>query len=600
MSVPSSEQVASFIADLLFRRGRDPLYLLQYLIALQQRFSFVPEAALEALAIGLGIGRTQIRGAVDFYAFLHQRPRGDFDILFSDNITDRLLGNQRMIELLCGRLGVEPGKPRADGRVTVDLTSCTGMCDQGPAVLVNGIAVTRLDPGRVDLIAHLVEAGTPLEQWPGDFFRVGDNIRRSGLLLSEAQADGSALRSLLAKGTDVALAEVERSGLRGRGGAGFATALKWKLCRGAKGAERFVVCNADEGEPGTFKDRVLLTSYLDLVLEGMTICAGIIDARKGFLYLRGEYRYLLRHLEAVLARRREGDLLGKDILGKAGFDFDIEIHLGAGSYVCGEESALIESLEGKRGITRKRPPFPVTSGYLGLPTVVNNVETFLAAARIVERGGDWFREEGTDRSTGSRILCVCGDVARPGVYEYPFGIPLSRVLADCGASNPQAVQVSGAAGETLSPSEFDRIIAFEDLPAAGSLMVFDHSRELLDMVRNFAGFFQHESCGFCTPCRVGGALLRNLVEKVAAGRASEYDLNEIRRIAAVMRQASQCGLGYTAPNHVLDTLDKFPQVYRRRLLSADDAPAFDLDTALSEARAISGRYDARVRLEDEA
>ncbi len=592
--------MASFVADLLVPRGRDPLYLLQYLIALQQRFSFVPEAAVEALAIGLGIGRTQIRGAVDFYAFLHQRPRGDFDILLSDNITDRLLGNQRLMELLCGRLGVESGNPRADGRVTVDLTSCTGMCDQGPAMLVNGIAITRLDPGRVDRIARLVEAGTPLEQWPGAFFSVDDNIRRSGLLLSEAPADGSALRSLLAKGTDVALAEVERSGLRGRGGAGFATASKWKLCRGAKGTERFVVCNADEGEPGTFKDRVLLTSYLDLVLEGMTICARIIEARKGLLYLRGEYRYLLRQLEAVLARRRESGLLGKNILGKPGFDFDIEIHLGAGAYVCGEESALIESLEGKRGITRKRPPFPVTSGYLGLPTVVNNVETFLAAARIVERGGDWFRAEGTDRSTGSRILCVCGDVARPGIYEYPFGIPISRVLADCGASSPQAVQVSGAAGETLSPSEFDRTIAFEDLPAAGSLMVFDHSRELLDMVRNFAGFFQHESCGFCTPCRVGGSLLRNLVEKVAAGQASEYDLHEIRRIAGVMRQASQCGLGYAASNHVLDTLDKFPQVYRRRLLSADDAPAFDLDTALSEARAISGRYDARVRLEDDA
>ena len=595
----SSEQVAGFVAESLIRRGRNAEHLLQHLVAVQHAFSHVPEVAVDALAAELRVTRSQIRAAVDFYAFLHERPRGGFDILFSDNITDRMLGNRRLMNLLCERLGVELGVTRADGRVTVEPTSCTGMCDQAPAILVNGLTVTRLDTPRVDRIAELVEENRPLEHWPDDFFRVDDNIHRPGLLLRDPHSNAAGLRALLDKGADAALTEVDRSGLRGRGGAGFTTALKWKFCREARGSERFVVCNADEGEPGTFKDRVLLSGYTDLVLEGMTICAGIIKARRGFLYLRGEYRYMVEDLESVLARRRSEGLLGKDILGRAGFDFDIEIHLGAGAYICGEESALIESLEGKRGVTRKRPPFPVTSGYQGRPTVVNNVETFLAAARVVERGGYWFRGEGTDKSSGSKILSVSGDVARPGIYEYPFGTPVARVLADCVAENTQAVQVSGAAGETLAPSEFERIIAFEDLPTAGSFMVFDESRDMLDMVRNFAAFFQHESCGFCTPCRVGGALLCNLVEKVAAGHASRYDLGEMRHIGEVMRQASYCGLGHTAPNHVLNTLDKFPEIYQRRLRSSGYAPSFDLDAALSEARAITGRDDAQAHLEED-
>ncbi|MGE5155389.1 MAG: NAD(P)H-dependent oxidoreductase subunit E [Bdellovibrio bacteriovorus] len=594
-NTPSTQAVVAFVIESLSLRGRVPEHLLQHLIAVQNRFGHVPEAAVESLAAELDVTRTQVRSAIAFYAFLHERPRGDFDILFSDNITDRMLGNQRLMALLAERLGMAPGETRADGRVSLGFTSCTGMCDQGPALLVNGEAVTALDPQRVDRIADLVDQGIPLAQWPSEYFRVEDNIRRCGLLLSNRVTEGAGMRALLEKGADAALAEIERSGLRGRGGAGFTTALKWRFCRealhGDPKIERFVVCNADEGEPGTFKDRVLLTSYTDLVLEGMTICAGVIGARRGFLYLRGEYRYLVPYLESVLARRRADGLLGQSILGERGFDFDIEIHLGAGAYICGEESALIESLEGKRGVTRKRPPFPVTSGFKDRPTVVNNVETFLAAARVVQWGGYWLRGEGTDKSAGSKILSVSGDCARPGIYEYPFGTPVHRVLADCGAEDTQAVQVSGAAGATLAPSEFDRLIAFEDLPTAGSFMVFDRSRDLLDMVRNFAAFFAHESCGFCTPCRVGGALLRSLVEKVAAGAASDYDLQEMRHIGAVMRQGSYCGLGSTAPNHILNTLDKFPGIYRRRLRSVDYTPSFDLDGALAEARSLTGRDD---------
>ena len=372
--------------------------------------------------------------------------------------------------------------------------------------------------------------------------------------------------------------------------------IKADACRKAEGSPKYVVCNADEGEPGTFKDRILLNSHADRMIEGMTLCAGVIGARQGYIYLRGEYRYLREPLEAVLQRRRETGLLGSGILGKDGFDFDSEIHMGAGAYICGEESSLIESLEGKRGIPRKRPPFPVNSGFRNRPTVVNTVETFMAAALIAQHGADWFRGAGTESSSGTKLLSISGDCEHPGIYEYPYGVSIREILQDCGARNAQAVQVAGAAGATVPASEFDRVIAFDDLATGGSFMVFDSSRDLLDMVLNFSRFFVHESCGFCTPCRVGGSLLLDLVEKVHAGHASDYDLAEMRHIGNLMQTSSHCGLGTTAPNPVLDTLDKCTEIYSRRLTGKGFEPAFDLDAALSEARRIAGRDDETAHI----
>ncbi|MEA2080915.1 MAG: NADH-ubiquinone oxidoreductase-F iron-sulfur binding region domain-containing protein, partial [Pseudomonadota bacterium] len=477
--------------------------------------------------------------------------------------------------------------------------SCTGMCDQGPAMLVNGWTVPRLDEARIEAIARLIETATPTDEWPAGFFAVEDNIRRRDLLLSSPGSRGSALQALVNRGSQTILDELDKSGLRGRGGAGFKTASKWRLCREAEAQQRYVVCNADEGEPGTFKDRVLLNSYADQVFDGMTLCAGVIGASQGYLYLRGEYRYLLDPLQTVLERRRQAGLLGHNILGQDGFDFDIDIHMGAGAYICGEESSLIESLEGKRGIPRKRPPFPVTSGFRHQPTVVNNVETFLAAAEIAVHGADWFAAVGTGQSTGTKLLSISGDCTRPGIYEYPFGVSIRQILQDCGGGDAQAVQVSGAAGSTLPQGDFDRSIGFEDIATGGSFIVFNQGRDLLDMVQNFTRFFAHESCGFCTPCRVGGALLKDLVDKVHSGRGAEYDLQQMREIGALMRDTSHCGLGSTAPNPVLETLDKFPAIYQSRLRDSRYEPAFDLDAALQEARQISARDQDAAHFETE-
>jgi [NiFe] hydrogenase diaphorase moiety large subunit len=407
------------------------------------------------------------------------------------------------------------------------------------------------------------------------------------------------VRAAIARGAEGTLAEVLAANIRGRGGAGFSTGQKWHACRNAPGEAHYVVCNADEGEPGTFKDRVLLTSYANLVLDGMTVAAFVVGAKRGFIYLRGEYRHLLTPLRQVLEFRRQNNLLGKDICGKPGFEFEVDIHLGAGAYVCGEETALLESLEGKRGVPRNRPPYPVTHGYLGQPTALNNVETFCAAAMVTQQGADVWRVHGTARSSGTRILSVSGDCARPGIYEYPFGVTVAKVLADCGAVDTQAVQVSGPSGITLDETEFGRSISFEDVPTAGAFMVFNRSRDMFLVAKNFAHFFAHESCGFCTPCRVATSLIRNAMDKISSGHGSQHDLREIVQLNTVLQATSHCGLGHTACNPVFDTMKKFRPAYERRLTSLDFAPDFDLDGSLARARQVTNRDDADAHLETE-
>ena len=590
-------KVDDVVAEVVEGHRRDPSRLLQVLVETQDRLGHLSVACITAVAAGLGVPRSRVEGVAGFYSFLHSRPVGRYRILFSDNITDRMLGSTALMESLCAKLWVERGKVSEDGLVSIDTTSCTGMCDQGPAMLVGGRAVTRLDHQRITEIAERVRRKVPVAQWPAEFFHVDDNIRRRGALLGSRQAPGDALRAAMAPGRDGWLAQMQLSKLRGRGGAGFATASKWTACRDAPGADKVVVCNADEGEPGTFKDRVLLSGFADLVFEGMTLAAWATGAKLGLLYLRGEYRYLLDSLKAVLARRREAGLLGTNILGENGFDFDVDIHLGAGAYVCGEETALLESLEGKRGTPRIRPPFPVTHGYLGRPTVVNNVETLAKTTLIALNGGEAFAALGTPRSTGTKLLSVSGDCAFPGVYEYPFGTSIAQVLADCGASDTQAVQVGGASGVTLAAYEFDRRIAFEDVPTAGALMVFDSTRDPFEIAHAFVDFFAHESCGFCTPCRVGTVLLKDYMDKLARGYGAKVDLADIEWINRLLRNTSHCGLGSSAPNPVIDTLLKFRPAYERRFRSLDFEPAFDLDAALDAARRMTGRDDPGSHLD---
>lgn len=505
------------------------------------------------------------------------------------------MGKESLMQYLSDQLNLPVGTVREDGLISLDNTSCTGMCDQGPAGLVNGYALPRLNKQTIDEIVSLITQQIPVSDWPEELFEVTDNIHKTNLLLKQEISQGEALKTTLSRGLTQTLDEIKLSGLRGRGGAGFNTAMKWQFCAEEKSSERYVICNADEGEPGTFKDRVLLNSYAHQVFEGMTVCSFIIGSEKGFLYLRGEYLHLLEPLQAILQQRRQANLLGDNIL-QSGFDFDIEICLGAGAYICGEESALIESLEGKRGIPRNRPPYPVTQGYLNKPTVVNNVETFLAVAKIAINGGKAFAALGTEKSAGTKILSISGDCQLPGIYEYPFGTSIKQILADCGAEDVLGVQIGGPSGSFISEQELDRILAFEDLATGGSFIIFNKSRNILELVKNFTHFFAHESCGFCTPCRVGTSLLKKQLDKIVDGHGSAGDVVALEELCQLVKNYSHCGLGQTAANPILSTLQRYPEIYQKQLKQISFEPGFDLDASLETARQLADRDDVNVHL----
>jgi [NiFe] hydrogenase diaphorase moiety large subunit len=342
----------------------------------------------------------------------------------------------------------------------------------------------------------------------------------------------------------------------------------------------------------------------------MTVAGYAIGAQEGLLYLRAEYAYLLPALEATLASRRAAGLLGNCIQGQTGFDFDIRIQLGAGAYICGEESALIESLEGRRGAPRHRPPFPVQRGYKGQPTSVNNVETLCCAARIVEQGSAWFAAMGTKDSTGTKLLSVSGDCAKPGVYEVEYGLSIAELLQMVGAAGApvigqpvppnealeiagledvQAVQVGGPSGICIGPESFKRKIAFEDLPTGGSMIVFGKNRDLLALMTAFTEFFAEESCGWCVPCRVGTTLLAKKMERILEGKGTSSEIVSLEELAKTVKTMSRCGLGQTAANPILSTLAHFPNLYAARLRHEDYVPVLDLDTAMQACCSAANR-----------
>ena len=381
--------------------------------------------------------------------------------------------------------------------------------------------------------------------------------KRTGAVIFSEYKRGDAIKKIIKMSREDALFELKESKLKGRGGAGFPTSTKWMLTAASKSDEKFLVCNADEGEPGTFKDRVLLIEYPELVFDGMVAGGYTIGAQQGILYLRGEYEYLVKSLQAYLEEMRKDNLLGKNILGKEGFNFDISIFLGSGAYVCGEETALIESLEGHRGEPRNRPPYPISTGYLGKPTSVNNVETLCAVAHIILKGGQWFSKFGTDKSSGSKLFSVSGDCEKPGVYELPWGIKVSELLELVGAKNTKAVQIGGASGVCIPKSQFTRTLAYEDVATGGSVMIFNESRNMLDVLKNFMEFFVDESCGQCTPCRIGNVKLLEGVEMLEKGTYTFAQINKLKDLGRTMQVASKCGLGQSSPNPFISILENF-------------------------------------------
>jgi [NiFe] hydrogenase diaphorase moiety large subunit len=362
-------------------------------------------------------------------------------------------------------------------------------------------------------------------------------------------------KALKGRPIDIVLA-VREAGLKGRGGAGFPTGSKWMLAATAFADNKYVICNADEGEPGTFKDRLLLTEFTEEVLNGMTICGYAIGAKEGYIYLRGEYEYMMDQIERHIQKLKDENKLGKNILG-TGFDFEISIRLGSGAYVCGEESALIESLEGNRGEPRNRPPYPVNTGYMGFPTVVNNVETLATVPIIMNYGPDWFSNIGTSRSRGTKLLSISGDVEKPGIYEVPFGTKVIDMLELAGAKDTKAVQIGGASGICISESDLHRNLSFEDIPTGGSIIVFNKSRDMLKILKNFMEFFTEESCGQCTPCRIGNKKLLDGIHMIEQGKCAIAYLEELISLGKTMQISAKCGLGQSSPNPFISILTQF-------------------------------------------
>ena len=607
------------IQQLCATHKNDPTRLLDIARQVQETHGHVGNASIDAIAKALRIPRVEVESLVTFYSFLSKEPKGRVVIRLCNDIIDRLQGFEHVLAAFAAELGIAPGQTTADG-ITLETTACIGLCDQAPAALINEVPVTELNSDRArqivrELRRHMDPRRLVTKLGDGNnahelvHSMVYNNIRRQATAGDDPVGGGKEPRIILSpnarpeairKALSISPAEVIRAvktaRLRGRGGAGFPTGMKWEFTRAATGPRKFVICNADEGEPGTFKDRVLLTERPDRVFAGMTIAGYAIGATEGLLYLRAEYAYLRPFLEMVLRRRREDGLLGPDVLGKQKLAFDVRIQMGAGAYVCGEETALITSCEGHRGDPKNRPPFPAQHGYLGLPTSVNNVETLCAVAKILEEGPASFCEYGSKQSSGTKVLSVSGDCMRPGIYEVEFGTPLRQVLAMAGAEQAAAVQVGGPSGQMVGRDQFDRTICFDDLATGGALMVFGAHRDLLEVVHAFLEFFEDESCGYCTPCRVGTVQLRQLLEKVMAGKGEPGDLDLMEQIGRTMKTASRCGLGQTAANPVLSTLKNFRPIYEALVQKDPDGfcRSFDLEAAVQHSETLTGRKSTHI------
>lgn len=359
------------------------------------------------------------------------------------------------------------------------------------------------------------------------------------------------LKKIMSNEKDDFILELIDSGLKGRGGAGFLTGLKWKLAKEAAGEKKYVICNADEGEPGTFKDREILDRVAGKVLTGMALCGYITGADEGYIYLRAEYRFLTPKLNKMIADMNEE-------LKSIGLNFVLGIRYGSGAYVCGEETALIESMEGKRGEPRNKPPFPVTEGYLGKPTVVNNVETFVNTVIIAEIGYQEYKKLGTDSSRGMKLFSISGDCSKEGIFELELGMSLADFVEEFGDGDTKAVQVGGASGFCVPRKKFkETIIGFEGIPTGGSMKIFNSSRSMYNVLHNYLDFFQEESCGQCTPCRVGcQQLLKGILAVKRRERPATY-LDELVKLAETMRYASKCGLGQSVGNAFVSIVENF-------------------------------------------
>ncbi len=545
--------------------------LLPILLDAQRAFGHLSPPLVEAIGQELRVPLAEIHGVIEFYTMLYPHPVGRTFVRICTSPICAALGGEAVLRAAAGHIGIEPGQVSRDGAWTIEAVECLGLCDMAPAALVGEAPVAHADSARPDAWIGSPQAA-PLGTIGGGPRWLSGRCGEIDPVDVEAfvgRGGFAGLRRALEQlSPPQVVDEIKRAGLVGRGGAAFPTGTKWEMTAAAPGEVRYIVCNADESEPGTFKDRVLLEGDPLSVVEGMTVAAFAVGARRGYLYIRGEYPRAQAIVTQALESARRAGFLGDHILGSS-FSFDMELRSGAGAYICGEETSLFESIEGKRGFPRLKPPFPTTHGLFGAPTVINNVETLCTAAWIVANGVEAYRSIGTADSPGSKLFCVSGDVGRPGVYEVPFGTTLGELLRLAGGvrGELQAVLLGGAAGAFARPEQLDLPLSFEGLRAAGLplgsgvVAAFNRTRDLRSTLLSLAHFFAHESCGKCFPCQLGTQRQLELMEKVHAGRATQGDVQALEDVGFTMTSASLCGLGMTAATAILSAHRLWPELF---------------------------------------
>jgi bidirectional [NiFe] hydrogenase diaphorase subunit len=479
-------------------------------------------------------------------------------------------------------------------RVDVFGTGCLGLCHAGPLVQVAG-GGTRCLYANVDgeaaaaiVAGHLV-GGEPVAAWRAEgeeaFFAKQVRIVLDG----SGETDPERIETCVARGAYQALqkavsemtppdvvAEITRSGLRGRGGAGYPTGLKWSTVQKARGARKYVICNADEGDPGAFMDRSVLEGDPHKVLEGMAIAAYAVGAEQGYVYVRGEYPLAIARLRTAIRQAERAGFLGGRILD-SGFSFRVDLRIGAGAFVCGEETALIASIEGLRGAPRPRPPYPASAGLFGQPTLINNVETYANIPAIVGRGGEWYASIGTAKSKGTKVFALAGRIKRTGLIEVPMGLTLREILFDIGGGIPdgrafKAAQTGGPSGGCIPAAHLDIPVDYESLATVGSIMgsggliVMDDTSCMVDVAKYFLDFCRSESCGKCVPCRAGTVQMHALLDRITRGEGVRSDIGRLQELCTLLRETSLCGLGQSAPNPVASTLRYFREEYEAHIV----------------------------------
>jgi NADH-quinone oxidoreductase subunit F len=542
--------------------------LLPALHAAQKLYGWISEPVATEISKSLRVPLADVHGVIEFYSLFYNEPVGKRIIRVCTDQACALKGGDSVLHHLCAHHGLEPGQTTPDLSLTVESSPCLGLCEQAPAALVNNEAETN-----IDLQKDSYELGRPKSIVGGSIRLLTANCGEGTTSLAQ-YGKYPAFTKALGMNPEEIVNEIKASGLVGRGGAAFPTGIKWEGAAKAPSSEKYVICNADESEPGTFKDRILLIDDPHRTIEGMLIAGYAIGAKKGYIYIRAEYPYILPVLENALNEAREANLLRENILG-SGFSFDVEIRVGAGAYICGEETALFESIEGKRGFPRVKPPFPTTHGVFGKPTVINNVETLCNVPLIIAQGAAEYRKIGTEKSPGPKLFCVSGDVPKPGLYEVPFGVTLRELLELAGGVGTsdemdkpmQAVLFGGAAGAFATSEHLDVKMTFEDLRAAGLplgsgvVMVFDETRDMRDVLKRLGHFFSHESCGKCYPCQMGTQRQMEILDRIAIGKVIAGDLIRLQDIGWTMTDASLCGLGQTAATAVLSAIKLWPEMF---------------------------------------